>query len=214
MGVRCGANWNFGKGGVGNADWLRAHGVEVAVVPYADCEGAPVSSSRIRAALAEGDVAAADAMLGRPFRVRGVAAETAHKGVGTQLGYPTVNVMMPDLAIDLPRGVYVVEVGGARGIANYGVAPTMGARQWKKPVLEIHFVWQGCGEGSPRTPPAEGFVPGPRGEGSPRTPPAEGFVPRPPLEIDFLKFLRKERKFDSIGELQAQIARDCRAAWA
>ena len=184
--VRCGANWNFGKGGVGNADWLRAHGVEVSVVPYADYEGAPVSSSRIRAALAAGDVAAADAMLGRPFRVRGVAAEAAHKGVGTKLGYPTVNVLLPELAIDLPHGVYVVEVDGHRGIANYGVAPTMGERKWPSPILEIHFL-------------------GP-------VPKAEGPVPTPPFEIDFLLFLRKECKFGSISELQAQIEQDCRAA--
>ena len=192
-GVRCGANWNFGKGGVGNADWLRAHGVEVAVMPYADYEGAPVSSSRIRAALAAGDVAAADAMLGRPFRVRGVAAESAHKGVGTKLGYPTVNVMLPELMIGLPHGVYVVEVGGVRGLANYGVAPTMGARRWKEPVLEIHFVWQGCGVGSPRTPPAEGSL------------------PEPPFEVDLLRFVRPERRFATVAELQAQIARDVAA---
>ena len=179
--VRCGANWRFGKGGAGDADWLRAHGYAVTTVPYATWEGAPISSSRIRAALAAGDVAAADAMLGRPFRVQGVPQEG--KGLGTRLGFPTVNLRLPGLEIVLPHGVYEVSVAGVRGIANYGVAPTMGDRRWPEPVLEIHF--PGCDAAS---------------------------VPAAPFAVDFVRFVRRERTFASLDALRAQIAHDCAAA--
>ena len=200
-GVRCGANWNFGKGGAGDAAYLRSRGFDVTVVPFADYAGAPISSSRIRATLAAGDVAAANAMLGRPFRVAGVVRKG--KGVGRTLGFPTVNLELPGLEIDLPRGVYVVSVGGLRGLANYGVAPTMGERRWPSPILEIHFVDRTDGEGAPRARTDGEGSPRTRtdGEGSPRTPPEE-------LEVSFLGFVRPERKFATVAELQAQIAKD------
>ena len=176
--VRCGANWRFGKGGAGDADWLRAHGYDVTTVPYATYGGAPVSSSRIRAALTAGDVAAANAMLGRPFRVRGERRKG--KGMGAALGFPTVNLDLPGLALDLPRGVYEVAVGGVRGVANYGVAPTMGERRWTTPMLEIHFPGRDAAS-----------------------------VPSAPFAVDFLRFVRRERTFPSVEELKRQIARDC-----
>lgn len=176
--IRCGANWSFGKCGAGDAAWLRARGYAVTTVPYATWAGAPISSSRIRAALAAGDVAAADAMLGRPFRVHGEPQKG--KGLGTKLGFPTVNLQLTGLDIDLPRGVYEVEVGGVRGVANYGVAPTLGDRRWPTPMLEIHFLH--CDAAS---------------------------VPPAPFAVDFVRFIRRERTFASLDELKCQIARDC-----
>ena len=175
--IRCGANWRFGKGGAGDADWLRARGFEVTVVPFAEFAGAPISSSRIRATLAAGDVESANAMLGRPFRAAGERRKG--KGLGSALGFPTVNLALPGLEIDLPRGVYVVSVNGVRGLANYGVAPTMGDRRWSSPVLEVHF--PGC---------------------------AADAVPAAPYRVDFLRFVRPERTFASVSALQAQIMRD------
>ena len=55
--VFCGPNWTFGAGGAGTADLLRALGFQVTVVPFATWRREPVSSTRIRAALGEGDVA-------------------------------------------------------------------------------------------------------------------------------------------------------------
>ena len=176
--IRCGANWNFGKRGAGDADGLRARGYAVTTVPYATWDGAPISSSRIRAALAAGDVTAANAMLGHPFRVHGEPQKG--KGLGTKLGFPTVNLRLTDLAIDLPRGVYEVAVGGVRGVANYGVAPTLGDRRWPEPTLEIHFLR--CDAAS---------------------------VPAAPFAVDFVRFVRRERTFASLDELKRQIARDC-----
>ena len=84
----------------------------------------------------------------------------------------------------LPRGVYAVEVAGVRGIANYGVAPTLGERAWKEPVLEIHFLG--------REPPRSALV-------------------NDVAEVSLLRFIRAERRFDSLDELKTQIAADCAA---
>ena len=70
--VRCGSNWRFGRGGEGDAEWLRARGYRVTVVPSVSYRGEGVSSTRIRAALERGDVEDANAMLGRPFSAAGV----------------------------------------------------------------------------------------------------------------------------------------------
>lgn len=176
--IRCGANWTFGAGGAGDAAWLRVQGFDVSVVPYAVWNGAPISSSRIRVTLADGDVAAARAMLGHPFCVTGEAVRG--KGLGAQLGFPTVNVRLPEGMVELRRGVYEVEVAGVRGLANCGVAPTLGARRWPTPVLEIHF--PGCDAAS---------------------------VPAAPFAVAFVRFIRDERRFASLDDLTRQIARDC-----
>ena len=141
--VRCGADWRFGRGGEGNVDWLRAHGHEVEVVPEVLYAGEVVSSSRIRRALASGDLAEAEAMLGRRYSV--VGALRAGKGVGRTLGFPTLN-----FAVETPLacGVYEVELDGRRGIANFGRAPTCGERAWTSPVLEVHLLEPPTGDPS------------------------------------------------------------------
>ncbi len=135
--VRCGENWRFGKGGCGDAAFLRAQGIPVSVVPYADYAGERISSTRIRAALKAGEMEAATAMLGRPWQVTGVVI--SGKGLGSQIGFPTVNLQIQD-RVCLPCGVYAVTVAGQRAIANYGYAPTLGARAWRERVFEVHFL--------------------------------------------------------------------------
>ena len=179
----CGANWTFGAGGAGDAAFLRARGFRVDVVAYVEQGGAPVSSTRIRAAVAAGDLAAAAAMLGRPWALEGVVF--AGKGVGHALGCPTLNVRPAAGLVRPPRGVYVVETAWGRGVANYGLAPTMGARAWAEPVLEVHLL----------DAPAAGL------------PPLQGQT----VSVDMRRFLRPERHFASVADLQAQIVRDCAA---
>ncbi len=177
--IFCGENWRFGKGGTGDADWLRARGIEVAVVPYAEYGGERISSSRIRRCLEQGEVADANAMLGRPYAVRG--AQIKGKGLGGALGCPTVNLQLSSSAYSprLPFGVYEVAAAGGRGIANYGLAPTMGDQAWRKPVLEVHFL---------SALPALGAD---------------------EVKVDVLRFIRPEKKFDSVDDLKRQIASDC-----
>lgn len=180
----CGENWTFGVGGMGNADFLRARGFRVEVVPYADYEGEPISSTRIRAALAAGNLVAANAMLGRPYSLLGRIV--SGKGLGRSMGFPTLNVL-PKLADSpLTRGVYAVATPFGRGLANWGVAPTMGERAWKSPVLEVHLLGE--------------------------TSICSQDVSDAELRVAFLSFLRPERTFPSIADLQAQIARDAVAA--
>jgi riboflavin kinase/FMN adenylyltransferase len=177
--VRCGADWRFGAGGEGDVEWLRRNGYDVETVEFGNYGGERISSSRIRSALRDGDVASAAAMLGRRYSLSGTVSRG--KGLGSEIGFPTVNVLLPeDRSSQLPRsGVYEVSSGGVRGVANYGVAPSMGERAWPHPVLEINF------------PGAVMEFP----EGS-------------RLTAEFVRFIRPELKFDSLGELQRQIARD------
>ena len=176
--IRCGANWRFGKGGAGDADFLRSLGYDVSVVPAITVDEKEISSTRIRAALESGRIGEANAMLGRPFQVRGVPFKG--KGEGRSLGYPTVNLRLRELALRLPLGVYSAEVDGSWGIANYGHAPTFGTKSWSEPVLEIHF-----------TDALPSDVDSPR-----------------PKTVRFRQFIRPERKFASVDELKAQIASD------
>ena len=178
--VRCGANWRFGRGGAGDAEYLRARGIDVVVAPYVFHGGERVSSTRIRAALERGEIEDANAMLGRPFSVRGVPF--SGKGEGARLGCPTLNLRLDSLEIRLPRGAYAAEIGGSRAVVNWGVAPTFGERAWEKPVLEAHFLASVPDLLSSR------------------------------LHVSFLRFIRPERKFESLDSLRAQIALDCESA--
>ncbi len=101
--VFCGANWTFGAGGVGTPDFLRGMGFHVEVVPFESWRGERISSTRIRAALGEGDVAAAAAMLGRPYVASGRIVQG--KGAGRKLGFPTLNVAPALGDLPLARGV-------------------------------------------------------------------------------------------------------------
>lgn len=190
--VRCGGNWHFGAGGAGDAEFLRRRGIAVEVVPYAEYRGERISSSRIRACLEGGAIEDANAMTGRRFLVSGV--RQAGKGLGGRIGYPTVNVeilkceTVEAARIRLKFGVYEVEVGGVRGIANYGLAPTMGVQSWRKPVLEVHFLGAGAEEAG-------------RGAGSLVT-------------VSLVRFIRSERKFASVADLRRQIAADCASCLA
>jgi riboflavin kinase/FMN adenylyltransferase len=126
-----GYDHGFGRGRSGDADTLRAigeaagFGVEV-VEPVVD-GAAPVSSSRIRQALAAGDVVAAGAGLGRPYGLRGRVVRG--DGRGRALGFPTANLVLPDAAKLLPlEGIYAVhaDVDGADhdAVLHLGPRPT------------------------------------------------------------------------------------------
>ena len=180
VGVRCGANWRFGKGGVGDAAFLKKMGVDVEVAPFVSYKGDNISSTRIRACLERGEIADANAMMGRNFKVSGFRFQG--KGLGGKMGYPTVNMKLETLSLKLPCGVYEVAVGGLKGIANYGLAPTMGDKAWEAPVLEVHFPGK--------------VVEDVRRETS-------------DVFVELIRFVRPERKFDSVEDLRRQIAEDC-----
>ena len=178
--ICCGENWRFGKGGEGNAEWLRAKGIDVVVAPYVEYRGERVSSSRIRRCLENGEIEDANAMMGRRFQVSGFRFQG--KGLGGKIGYPTVNLQLSTStsSLHLPLGVYEVELEGQKAIANYGLAPTMGDKAWREPTMEMHFLH--------RPPPP---------------------LSSTSVNVGLLRFIRKEMKFDSIEDLKRQIAADC-----
>ncbi|MDR6953584.1 riboflavin kinase/FMN adenylyltransferase [Ancylobacter sp. 3268] len=132
LGVGCvvaGFDFHFGRARGGSPAFLREagarHGFAVEIVPPLLDDGAQISSSAIRAALAQGRVEQAAHMLGAPFTVE---AEVIHGDKrGRELGYPTANMRL-DPATELAHGIYAVSVeidGVARpAVASFGRRPT------------------------------------------------------------------------------------------
>jgi riboflavin kinase / FMN adenylyltransferase len=140
--VVVGYNHRFGRGARGDAGLLRELGARLGfhaeVVPPTDMDGAPVSSSAIRAALGRGELEIATRMLGRPYFVGGEVVEGA--GRGRTLGFPTANIAAGRPLLVGP-GVYAcrLHVGGAvhRAVLNAGVRPTFGEKVF---TLEAHVL--------------------------------------------------------------------------
>lgn len=113
--IALGYNHTFGKNREGNLEFLKQiapdRGVEVSEVEPFYMDQKPVSSSRIRSALKEGDMEKANGMLNEPFRLPGVIVKG--KGLGHDLGFPTINVKVDEGKL-IPRpGVYAAtcEIG-------------------------------------------------------------------------------------------------------
>src|SRR6201996_1521116 len=138
-GIAVGYDFHFGKGRVGSPGLLVNEaprlGIEVDVQPHIDIDERPVSSSAIRMALAEGQIADATTMLGGPWFAAGTVIHGEKRG--RDLGYPTANIRL-DKTCGLKHGIYAVRVGrGAErfdGVASFGRRPTFdnGA-----PLLEV-----------------------------------------------------------------------------
>ena len=128
----CGEDFRFGKGAEGTAKLLSGfcaeHGVTCRIVPQVCAGGAPVSSTRIRSLLQDGDFDGALQLLGHPYLLCGTVVHGLHRG--GRLGFPTANVPLGD-RLPLPFGVYAatVEIDGTvySSVTNVGVHPTVGA---------------------------------------------------------------------------------------
>ncbi|MBD3786640.1 MAG: bifunctional riboflavin kinase/FAD synthetase [Sphingomonadales bacterium] len=188
--VAVGADFRFGKGRTGGADTLIAfgarYGFEVTIAPLLQVEGLEVSSTAIRAALAEGRPGDAAEMLGHLHRIEGPVIHGEKRG--RELGYPTANMSVAGL--HLPRlGVYAVKVdvltgpqaGSYMGAASLGVRPMFGDNA---PNLETYlFDFSGDLYGQH-------------------------------LSVALVEYLRPELKFDGLPALLAQMAEDCAQARA
>jgi len=148
VGVRylvVGDDFRFGAKRAGDFALLKrageAHGFPAVPMPTVTIDGERVSSTRIRQALAAGDLATAEKLLGRPYRMCGRVAHGDKRG--RTIGVPTANVHLHRVATPV-KGVYVVEVFGldhepVAGVANVGTRPTVGGT---RTLLEIHlFEW-------------------------------------------------------------------------
>lgn len=187
-GIVTGNDYTFGRGRSGTIDDLAAHGAargyRTVAVPPVGCQDGKVSSTRLRRALKEGDLALAAALLGRRPSALG---EVVHgDGRGRTLGFPTANVMTGGELLP-PPGVYVVEVemdGGQRrrGVANVGPRPTVDGGE--APSLEVHVL------------------------------DFEGDLYGQDLEVAWLARLRGQERFAGLDALAAQIADDAAQARA
>lgn len=141
--VVVGYDFTFGKARAGNTDLLRElgakHNIGVTVIsPQGDAE--VFSSTRVRRLLEDGDVTAANRILGRPWEIVGVVEHGDKRG--RELGYPTANVALTDFQV--PKfGIYAVRCvldGEAHdGVASLGIRPTFDQTDVKLEVYLFDF---------------------------------------------------------------------------
>jgi riboflavin kinase / FMN adenylyltransferase len=121
--VSVGENFRFGAKAKGDPAMLASHSeFETRVVPLVEVDGETVSSTRIRALVAAGDMAGARHCLGAPFMVEGTVVEGDQRG--RELGFPTAN-LVPDDRLAIPgHGVYAAFANGVPAAVNVGIRPT------------------------------------------------------------------------------------------
>jgi riboflavin kinase/FMN adenylyltransferase len=124
--VSVGVNFRFGHGALGDVRALAAdERFQTRVVELVQVDGAPVSSSRIRELVANGEVAGAARLLGYNFVLEGTVVAGDQRG--RKLGFPTANIA-PDPRLACPaHGVYACRVGERMAAVNVGVRPTFGS---------------------------------------------------------------------------------------
>ncbi|MFB9862602.1 bifunctional riboflavin kinase/FAD synthetase [Rufibacter immobilis] len=127
-----GYDHRFGKNREGGFDYLQQHaqryGFEVEEIPRQDIDAVGVSSSKIRTALENGDVATAARYLGRPYSLTGTVVQG--RQLGRTLGYPTANLEPKEKLKLVPaQGIYAVQVqtpsGLYKGMLSIGTNPTV-----------------------------------------------------------------------------------------
>lgn len=181
-GVCCGFNYTFGDKGRGTPEMLDRMCAEKGVVfEAADAtvlDGTPVSSTRIRNALAGGNVELANRMLGRPFQYRQQVVDGDKRG--RAWGIPTINQPYPEELVVPRHGVYasrcVVDGRTYFGATNIGVRPTV--RENDILSSETYLLDY------------------------------EGDLYGKYVDVCLLKFLRPEKKYDSFEALEEQIHTD------
>ena len=128
--VVTGPNYTFGRYGKGNGRILlregENYGFKAEICPAVTVGKKTVSSTRIRALIADGDLNSVNELLGRNFTY--VSKVVNGDKRGRKLGFPTANLEIEDYRAMLPNGVYIVEVKVSdkiyKGLANVGDNPT------------------------------------------------------------------------------------------
>jgi len=151
---------------------------EVIEIDAKKIKSTAVSSTKIRKAIDEGDVALANSYLGDPFSLEGVVVHGDKRG--RELSYPTANIELQNKHKIIPKqGVYLIQSDldnqVVYGMMNIGTKPTFDTTN---PSIEVHFFdWNGD-------------------------------LYEQTLQVKLLKWVREEQKFGSVEELQAQIHAD------
>jgi riboflavin kinase / FMN adenylyltransferase len=120
--VSVGENFRFGAKAKGDPDLLSSREeFSTRVVPLVEVDGETVSSTRIRALVAAGEMDAARRCLGAPFMVEGTVVEGDRRG--HTLGFPTANLVPDDSLVVPGHGVYAAFANGHPAAVNVGVRP-------------------------------------------------------------------------------------------
>ncbi len=180
--VLVGDDFRFGAKRAGDIELLARegakHGFVAESLPTVEAAGQRASSTAVRLALAEGDMATAAQLLGHPYTISGRVVDGDK--LGRTIGYPTANVQLKHNRPPV-RGIFAVRVQGLDqpdwpGVASLGTRPTVHANG--HPTLEVHLF---------------NF---------------NQSIYRTHLRVEFLHKLRDEQKFASLDALIAQIGRD------
>jgi riboflavin kinase/FMN adenylyltransferase len=180
--VVVGYDHHFGRNRSANIEDLREYGevynFEVIEIPAQDIANVAVSSTKIRNALAKGDIVTANKFLGYNFMLNGTVVKG--NGLGKTINFPTANISIAENYKLIPKkGVYIINSlinnEPVFGMMNIGKKPTV---QGKKKTIEVHLF---------------DFNKDLYGQ---------------KMQINLLKRIRNEEKFDSIQELQNQLKKD------
>jgi riboflavin kinase/FMN adenylyltransferase len=182
-----GYDHRFGKGRVGDLEYLKkfeaACGYEVIEISKHEVDDIAVSSTKVRNAVGEGDVALANRLMGHPYRLSGKVISGLK--IGRELGYPTANLELAYPYKLIPMdGIYAVLVHhnkrSYKAMLYIGNRPTVDQNLEKTIEVNIFDFQQTIYEEK--------------------------------IQLDFIQFLRGDAKFDSLEALQAQLAADEEAA--
>lgn len=184
--VICGENFLFGKDGGGNSKILcelcEKYGIIYKMAKSTMYKGEMISATRIRHALANGDIKNANEMLGRCFSYDFLVVEGNKIGKKI-LGFPTINQHFPTGFINLKHGVYASKstVDGKiyPSVTNFGCHPTIGGDKVLSETCILGF---------------------------------DGDLYYRKIKVELLDFIRAEKKFGSKDELKAQIDYDSKLA--
>ncbi|WP_371371212.1 bifunctional riboflavin kinase/FAD synthetase [Sporomusa aerivorans] len=181
-----GENFSYGYQGAGTPAMLSAagvlHGFTVDVAHMVDIEGAVVSSTAIRQLIGDGAVQQAAALLGRPAVITGVVIKGDQRG--SKLGFPTANLAIPSGLLVPADGVYAVYAVDEKGVKHRGVANIGNNPTFTRQTrrIEVHIL---------------DFNRSIYGE---------------LLRVQFIDRIRGEVAFDSVEQLQQQMAEDIKIA--
>lgn len=180
-----GYDYRFGYKAMGDTNYLKEIceklNIEVNIVDRIDYKKQPVSASRIRKLIQEGNIPVANELLGRRYSICGVVVHG--QSFGKKIGFPTANIEV-DSSIQIPAsGVYstdaIIENVHYKSVTNIGIRPTVSNETYDTITCETHII---------------GYKD------------LELYGKYIILEFNFL--IRKEKKFPNINELQQAINND------
>lgn len=180
--IAIGYDHHFGKGRTGNIELLKTYqkdyNFEIEKIEKEELEDITISSTKIRKALADGDVALAKDLMNHHYFIEGKVI--SGKQLGRTIGFPTANIEIAAPYKLIPKeGVYAVEVIIAnetfKGMLNIGHKPTFTENQLSTEVHIFDF---------------------------------DQDIYEETIQVKFISFLREEQKFDNLEALKAQLSLD------